>query len=194
MKGVVIRIAWVCGMALHVVPACAENAVYFSPKGNCEGRIVERMDAAEKTIDAAVYSINNDKIVAALERAKARGVRIRILTDKTQAAGRSSKVPYLHDAGFNIRVHSRFRIEHNKFAIYDGARASTGSFNWTNPAEQKNSENCIFFELEDGSVEDYAARFEYLWKENQRQKSEAWFENRAESHEDPYPDIDPITE
>lgn len=70
----------------------AENLVYFSPKGNCEKMIVNRINSAEKTIDAAVYSINNDNIVNALIEAKKRGVKVRILTDKIQAKGISSKV------------------------------------------------------------------------------------------------------
>ena len=152
----------------------AENIVFFSPRGNCEKMIVDRINTSEKNIDAAVYSINNDNIVEALLNAKKRGVKIRILTDKTQAKGHSSKVKYLHDNGINIRVHSQFKIEHNKFAIYDKTKGSTGSFNWTNPAEKKNSENCIFFDNEDGTVDDYSKRFEYLWRINTREKSENW--------------------
>lgn len=154
----------------------AENLVYFSPKGNCEKMIVNRINSAEKTIDAAVYSINNDNIVNSLIEAKKRGVKVRILTDKTQAKGISSKVKYLYDNGINIRVHSQFKIEHNKFAVYDKVKGSTGSFNWTNPAEKKNSENCIFFDNEDGSVSKYLKRFEYLWQINTKHKSKDWIE------------------
>ena len=154
----------------------AENQVFFSPKGNCEKMIVDRINTTEKTIDAAIYSINNDNIVNSLIEAKKRGVKIRILTDRTQAKGRSSKVKYLYDNGINIRVHSQFKIEHNKFAVYDKEKGSTGSFNWTNPAEKKNSENCIFFNDEDGVVSDYLKRFEYLWKVNTKEKSEGWMD------------------
>lgn len=158
----------------------AENQVFFSPKGNCEKMIVDRIKSAEKTIDAAVYSINNDNIVNALIDAKKRGVKVRILTDKTQAKGRSSKVKYLFDNGINIRVHSQFKIEHNKFAVYDKVKGSTGSFNWTNPAEKKNSENCIFFDDTDNAVSDYSKRFEYLWKINTKEKSEDWMDKHFE--------------
>lgn len=137
--------------------------------------IVDRINSAEKTIDAAVYSINNYNIVNALIDAKKRGVKVRILTDKTQAKGRSSKVKYLYDKGINIRVHSQFKIEHNKFAVYDKVKCSTGSFNWTNPAEKKNSENCIFFN-DDKTVTDYSKRFNYLWKINTKEKSKDWMD------------------
>lgn len=150
--------------------------VSFSPHGNCEQMIVNKINSAQKNIDAAVYSINNDNIVQALINARRRGVKIRILTDRFQAKGKSSKVKYLYDNDINIRVHSYFKIEHNKFAIYDGVQGSTGSFNWTNPAEKKNSENCIFFDNVDGIVDKYTNRFEYLWIKNTKKYSDAWIE------------------
>lgn len=156
--------------------ANAKVVVFFSPHGNCEQMIVKQINTAQKTVDAAVYSINNDNIVNALLDAKQRGVKIRILTDRIQATGKSSKVKYLYDNNINIRVHSNFKIEHNKFAIYDGIYGSTGSFNWTNPAEKKNSENCIFFDNIDGVLDSYINRFEYLWKTNTKKKSDAWIE------------------
>lgn len=46
---------------------------------------------SELTIDAAIYAINNDEIVNALKKANNRGVKIRILTDRLQAAGKIQK-------------------------------------------------------------------------------------------------------
>lgn len=77
---------------------------------------------------------------------------------------------------FNIRVNSRHKIEHNKFAVYDQKIASTGSFNWTNPASNKNSENCLFLEGNLNIINKYIVRFEQLWKENTKTKSDKWFE------------------
>ena len=158
----------------------ANNIVYFSPRGKCEKNIIDKINATKKTLDIAVYSINNDKIVDAILKAKNRGVKVRILTDKTQAKGPSSKFKYLYDNGVNIRVHSKFKIEHNKFAIYDKEVGSTGSFNWTNPAQNKNSENCLFFENDANSIEDYQKRFDYLWQINTKKKSDKWIEKHFE--------------
>lgn len=88
---------------------------YFTPSADCENRIVAYIDEAKK-IDAAVYSIGNDRIVDALLRAHRRGADVRVVT---------------------------------------------GSYNWTNAATYKNSENCLFFKPAD---QKYAARFEYLWR------------------------------
>ena len=114
----------------------------------------------------------------ALKKAHDRNVNIRILTDRLQASNRSSKVRELYDYGINIRVHSKFKIEHNKFAVYDEKIASSGSYNWTNPASDKNSENCIFFIKNKNAVKRYLSRFEYLWRINTKKKSDQWFERR----------------
>ena len=156
----------------------AQTEVFFSPSKKCENGLIELINTAEKNIDVAVYSINNANIVEALKKAHDKGIKIRILTDRLQAAGKSSKVKELHDYGLNVRVHSQFKIEHNKFAIFDGKKASTGSYNWTKPASEKNSENCVFFTEYNDTVADYQKRFDYLWQINTKKASEAWFSRK----------------
>ncbi len=156
----------------------AKTEVLFTPSVKCENKIEQLIDNTEYNLDIVVYSINNNKIVDAIERAYERGIKIRILTDKLQASGRHSLVTRLYKKGINIRVHSIHKIEHNKFAIYDGKTVSTGSYNWTNPASYKNSENCLFIINNKQTIEDYQNRFNYLWKINKKSKSEKWFDKK----------------
>lgn len=156
------------------LPIVDLSIVLFSPGNLCETAIVENINAATDYIDAAVYSITNQYIVDALKNAHDRGVKIRILTDRTQAGNKKSLVREIRDYGINVRVHSKYRIEHNKFAIYDGARLSTGSYNWTNNASTYNSENCIFLDPGDPAINEYQRRFDYLWEINPSEKSTAW--------------------
>ena len=104
------------------------------------------MRGAQATLDIAIYSINNVKIVEALRDAKGRGVKIRILIDRVQANGVGNRETTLSlkNDGFDVRIHSKNKIQHNKFAVADGVRVETGSFNWTMPAEHSNEENCLF--------------------------------------------------
>lgn len=159
-------------------PALADMKVFFSPSLNCENNIVKRIDKAQKSIDVAVYSINNKDIVKALKRAYDRGVKLRILTDRQQAGRKTSKVRELHDYGIKIRVNSKHKIEHNKFAIFDFKDMTTGSYNWTEPASTKNSENCLFFNRNKSTVREYHNRFNYLWQMNTRKSSEKWFNRK----------------
>lgn len=162
-------------ITLFSIQISAETAVYFTPSLDCENQIIRLLNNSKKSIDISVYSINNNNIVAALKEAHARGVPIRILTDRVQAAGRSAKSIELYESGLNIRVHSKHRIEHNKFMVSDNEAVITGSYNWTNPASLKNSENCLVVWNDDDTVLKYKKRFEYLWDVNSAEKSDAWF-------------------
>ena len=173
------NILFVIITALFITLPCnAKVDVKFTPSNECEISIINYINKAENNIDIAVYSINNDKIVSALKKAHKRGVNLRILTDKLQAASKSSKVVELYKYGINIRVNSKHKIEHNKFAIYDKQSASSGSFNWTNPASTKNSENCIFITNNTSAIDAYLKRFEYLWQINTKEKSDKWFKQK----------------
>ncbi len=146
--------------------------VFFTPSLDCENHIIQEINAAKKSVDVAVYSINNTNIVSAITSAHKSGIKIRILTDNIQAAGSSSKVIELAQAGLDLRIHSVNKIMHNKFAIFDNTSTITGSFNWTNPASTQNNENCVLFSKTDiGVIERYQQEFEKLWKLNTEQKS-----------------------
>lgn len=140
------------------IPALAEVKPYFTPSLDCERRIIELIDNAEESVDAAVYSISNKEITAALKRAHDRGLKIRILTDKLQAVGKYSTVSDLYAYGLNIRVNSKHKIEHNKVAIFDSAKVVTGSYNWTDAATHKNSENCLFILRNKKAIAEYVER------------------------------------
>jgi phosphatidylserine/phosphatidylglycerophosphate/cardiolipin synthase-like enzyme len=140
------------------------NEVYFSPSEQCENKIIDLIDNSLKTIDVAVYSINNIAISESLIKAYERGVDVRIITDRVQAKGRSSKVPYLLENKLNLVINNQFKIEHNKFAIFDGEILETGSFNWTEPASKYNSENCLFIDSDKKIISNYQGRFNELWK------------------------------
>lgn len=149
----------------------ASTKVYFSPKGGCEAEVVNSIKGAKTQIDIAVYSLNNAAILKALDAAKARSVKIRILTDHTQAGVNSTETLGFVQKGFDFRVHSSGRIMHHKFAVFDLKRAVTGSFNWTDMAEKSNEENCLFTD-EKEAVESFERRFsDHLWQKNTAEKS-----------------------
>lgn len=141
-----------------------QTEVYFTPSPDCENQIIKRINETEVSIDAAVYSITNDAITDALINAHNRGIKIRLLTDRTQAGNKSSTVKELENIGIDLMRHAKYKIQHDKFAVFDGKKGVTGSYNWTNAATYKNAENCLFFD--DASVQKYEERFEHLWQLN----------------------------
>ena len=156
-------------LLLFGVPAHPGTEVYFSPNGGCAPHLVAAVCGATRTLDLAVYAINDPVVVEAILRAKERGVRVRMLCDKSQSEGRTSLVGTLKKAGISLYVvrGSGGGIMHDKFAVYDRgvagkARVSAGSYNWTVPGQKKNDENEFFCD-EERVVEAYGGRFDALW-------------------------------
>ena len=160
------------GLNFLMVRFAIGTEVYFSPSSDCENRIVKAIKESKKEVKIAVYSLNNHKIADAMREAKKRGVSFQILTDSTQAAQKNSLAIPLLNEGFSLKLHSKFKIEHNKFAVFDDSLVSTGSFNWTGTASRSNSENCVFLS-ESEVVKKYEERFNFLWDKNSLPASEA---------------------
>jgi len=145
-------------------PVLYRTEVYFSPEGHTQDRIIKAVDASNSTIDLAIYSLTAQEIKSAFERAKQRGVKIRIIADSIQAKGSRSVVQALIDEGFNVKIaHGKGRgIMHNKFAIFDDRLLFTGSYNWTTNAEHSNYENSVFIS-DPEIITQYQKEFDEIW-------------------------------
>ena len=141
---------------------------------DCEKKLVELIEKSKNYIDVSVYSINNKQLVDALIAAHRRGVKVRVLTDKVQAAGKSSRIWDIIAAKIPLRVHTHKRIMHTKVAIYDGVSVSSGSFNWTEPAVHKNEEVCDIFINEPQYTAQHQTLFNQRWADNSQEKSDQW--------------------
>lgn len=181
--------------------------VIFSPQAMDKSHLAEAaklIDKAGQTIDIAMYSYSHqDPVKGALERAIARGVKIRFLAD-TDLAVSSSKAGGLEAIGIDVRRVTK--IMHHKFAIIDGARDDasldrattatiiTGSGNWSSSAGTTYDENTLFL----NGYPELALRlqrdFDTLWagSKDTVYASFTWDKTRANitdaliaSHEDP---------
>ena len=65
-------------ITLQKYPCYADISAFFTPSKKCEMSIIHRIDNAKKSIDIAVYAINNKSIVDAIKEAHNRGIKIRI--------------------------------------------------------------------------------------------------------------------
>ena len=105
---------------------------------------VAHIDAATRSVLVQAYSFTSAPIAAALIRAHERHVDVRVILDRSDVAGRGSKLATLVAAGVPTWIDSRHAIAHNKIIVYDGLIVQTGSFNLTNAAEHANAENAVF--------------------------------------------------
>lgn len=88
-------------------PAASEDgiAVYFSPNGGAADAVIAATQSSKRTLDIAAYSMTHTGIAKATADAHKRGVKVRVIMDKTQSSGRYSSATYLFNAG--VAVESR---------------------------------------------------------------------------------------
>ncbi len=128
--------------------------------------LVEMIRGASESVDAALYRFSNPKLAQALAQAAERGIRVRLVLDRskyrdtplTQEILKTSRLPFRTSGG---RRHGKSKL-HHKFALFDGASVATGSYNWTLDSENRNFENLAI--LRDASAaKAYVSEFEELW-------------------------------
>jgi phosphatidylserine/phosphatidylglycerophosphate/cardiolipin synthase-like enzyme len=140
--------------------------VKFSRSASVAEVVLRLLRATSRTIDAALYRLNNPALEAALEEAVKRGVQVRLLVDgnkykesrDTQELLAAGIVPFRLGYGRKGRGSKM----HDKFVILDQRSVLTGSYNWTLESENENQENLVIIE-EAQPVEAYAKEFEALW-------------------------------
>jgi len=135
--------AWAYDLTL---PHDTQAEVYFSPHGGCTEAIVRHLGKAERTIYVMAYSFTSPTITQALIDAKARGVDVEVILDKSQSRGQGAAGALLRDAGVKVYIDSAHAIAHNKVMLIDGHTLITGSFNFTKAAENSNAENLVVLE------------------------------------------------
>jgi phosphatidylserine/phosphatidylglycerophosphate/cardiolipin synthase-like enzyme len=148
------------------VPAPAPAAepgirVLFSPRGGCTEAVVAEIGKAKASLDVQAYSFTSAPIADAVAKAHARGVRVRVVLDKSQRGERYTSATFLHNHGVPVRIDAKHAIAHNKVILIDGgATIITGSFNFTKSAEERNAENLLIITNHEELASSYRANFE----------------------------------
>jgi len=145
--------------------------VYFSPGGNCTDAIVRELGAAKAVVLVQAYSFTSARIARALLDAHRRGVRVDVILDKRQRSEKYSSADFLNHAGIPTMIDTRHAIAHNKVIVIDGAVVITGSFNFTDAAEERNAENLLV-------VRDRAIAEKYIANWNEHAAHSERYESR----------------
>jgi phosphatidylserine/phosphatidylglycerophosphate/cardiolipin synthase-like enzyme len=160
---------------LSGAPARAEMVVQacFSPQGRCSAHILREIEQAKKELLVAVYAFTSDDLAAALVQASKRGVAVQVIIDREfDAANEKSKGRFLEGQKIPLRRLSGIKatvlekdagLMHQKFAVIDRKLVFTGSYNWTNAADNLNDENLLLFRDAGALAEEYRKTFFNLW-------------------------------
>ena len=144
----------------------ASYANGFSPEGQSIAEVIAetiaRIDAAEQTLDVAMYNNNRSDLTNALKNAHNRGVRVRYVA--TIDASNSALLP---PPAFPVIYGNTETIMHDKFLVIDAnlpdkAWVMSGSLNWTNQNINNDFNNTLF--IQDQSLARcYEIEFEEMW-------------------------------
>ena len=121
----------------------------FSPREGAEKLVLKVIGSARSEIHMMTYSLTSAPVVEALIAARRRGVEVSIVADykNNLVDDRSGKsraaLSALLNAGCRVRTNSVYPIHHDKVIVADRETVETGSFNYSDAAARKNSENVM---------------------------------------------------
>lgn len=116
--------------------------VFFSPNGGCEDQVLYWISRANVSINILIYSFTLDSVGNALIAAHNRGVEVQVVFEESQIST-GSEYQKLKAAGISVRNDTNSGLMHDKVMVVDGYIVITGSFNWSEDAEENNNENLI---------------------------------------------------
>ena len=88
------------------------------------GKITEMFGTARASVDVCVFTITDNRIVDAMERAHRRNVQVRVISDDDKAMDAGSDIDRLERMGIPVRVDRSEHHMHLKFAIFDKSKLS----------------------------------------------------------------------
>lgn len=153
----------------QTAPTSAEVEVGFSPEGGAQTLVLKAIVASKASIRLAAYSFTSPVVVKALLEAKRRGVDVAVLVDeknnlREDHSGKArAALNLLVNAGIPTRTVSVFPIHHDKFIVVDGRHVETGSFNYSDAAARKNSENALVLWNDPAIAAKYLSHWQDRW-------------------------------
>ena len=148
----------------HTVDAAFANG--FTPEGQSSAAVVAetiaRINAAQQTLDVAMYNNNRTDITNALKAAVSRGVRVRYVASLDASNTALQTAPT-----FPVLFGNTEALMHDKFMVADAdlsdqAWVMSGSLNWTNQNINTDFNNTLF--IQDQSLaRAYVLEFEEMW-------------------------------
>jgi phosphatidylserine/phosphatidylglycerophosphate/cardiolipin synthase-like enzyme len=133
--------------------------IYFSPKGGCTDAIIKEVKAAKRSVLVQAYWFTSASIAKALVEAHKRGVKVEVILDRSRTEIDNEQADSIVQNDVPTFIDDKHTTAHSKVVIIDGQVVITGSFNFTDQAEEENVENLLV--IRDKAIAD---RFTANWK------------------------------
>lgn len=139
---------------------------FFAPDDDIKSILINLIKAEKEKILMAMYWMTQKEIADALIDAYERGVSVEVIADRSFGTDRYSKIPYLANNKIPVWVFQTDlktnALMHNKFIVFKNV-VWTGSYNFTNRANDSNQENVIITDDKD-TVESFCNQFAKIKK------------------------------
>jgi len=137
-------------------------------QNSIEGRLIEKINAAKTSIHIASFEFDLTPVAEALIAAKQRGVDVRWVTDNESGLAADAEpgrgqFAMLQQKGIEVRSDTRSALMHNKFWIFDGKTAWTGSTNITVSGVFQQNNNTVVIESPEVAAI-YEREFAEMWE------------------------------
>jgi phosphatidylserine/phosphatidylglycerophosphate/cardiolipin synthase-like enzyme len=138
--------------------------VLFGSEDEVAGRLATLVDSARSSIRFMAFSFTHDQLGdAVLDRARA-GVDVKGIFERRGSKTEYSEMPILYCAGLPVRQDGNPGTLHHKVFVIDDEIVITGSFNFSNNADESNDENVVIVTNADIAAR-YLREFERRWAE-----------------------------
>jgi phosphatidylserine/phosphatidylglycerophosphate/cardiolipin synthase-like enzyme len=131
--------------------------------GGVDGPIVEAIDGAQLSVDAAMYSLGLYSVRQALIHAHRRGVKVRVVMESDNMDRKD--VDALKEAGIEIVGDRHEGLMHNKFMVIDRRAVWTGSMNFTDDGTYHDRNNLLLIESVP-VAQDYESEFNEMFADD----------------------------
>ena len=138
--------------------------VLFAAEDEVISKLIPLVQGAENSIRFMAFSFTHDDLGAALLAQANTGVNVMGIFEKRGSETAYSELPNLFCASLPVRQDGNKGSFHHKVFIIDGEILITGSFNFSNNADESNDENMMIIQNHEIAAE-YILEFERRWAE-----------------------------
>ncbi len=136
---------------------------HFAAEGRVAGKVAEALNKANSSIHFMAFSFTHDGIGDVVAQKFKNNVAVRGVFEKTGSGTQYSEYGGLKALGADVRTDGNAKILHHKVFVIDGKTVITGSFNFSESADEKNDENLLI--IEDPEIaKQYLAEFERVYQ------------------------------
>lgn len=152
----------------------SNNIGYYFTKADQhpDQQLIGVINSSKSSLDIAIYSLTKQSIVDSIIKAKSRGVSVRIMTDKIESKSKSEskELVLLKNAKIPVKINTHPGLLHIKMTVADKRVATTGSYNYTENATERNDEMLVI--INDSKVaQGFDNEFESMWVNNKEYKN-----------------------